>query len=94
MGKNLKKAIKSKKIVVEESKCERCGRQFQSRDIRQGKKLLILHLQREHGVANPNVTSHGVIQTQITATNSTGIVPWGEAADVNTNNPNNQNNPL
>jgi len=72
MGKSRQRAKCAKQIVVQESMCHHCGREFRTRDIRLGQKMLALHLKKEHSNTNQNITDYGHCRTPLKKENSNG----------------------
>jgi len=76
MGKNNQRAKCAKQVVVQECMCHHCGREFRTRDLRLGQKMLKLHLLKEHNSAGENITDYGHCHTSLKKENSNGHCPF------------------
>ena len=92
MGRGTKTGALARKTIIEESRCERCGREFRTRDKRLGVTMLKLHLQKEHNISADKIklTNHGHVETTLNPQNSNGHLPW-EHMETNPVHPDNPN---
>jgi len=88
-GQNKQRGKCAKQTPVQECLCNHCGREFVTRDMKMGTKMLRLHLLKEHKISNHKITNFGHTNTLATPENSTGTIPWANFAPVpQTTNPN------